>query len=46
LANLDWRDKQSRSSREMQDKASRYAIKNKCGNISDYGTDWIGFPVW
>lgn len=30
----------------MQDKASRYAIKNKCGNISDYGTVWIGFPVW
>ena len=45
-ADLDWRDKQSRSSREMQDKASRPAIKNKCGNISDYGTVWIGFPVW
>lgn len=30
----------------MQDKASRPAIKNKCGNISDYDTDWIGFPIW
>lgn len=45
-ADLDWRDKQSRSTKEMQDKASRPAIKGTCQNIADYDTVWIGFPVW
>ena len=45
-ADLDWRDKQSRSTKEMQDKASRPAIKGTCRNIADYDTVWIGFPVW
>jgi len=45
-ADLDWHDKQSRSSKEMKDKTSRPAIKNTCPNIADYDTVWIGFPVW
>ena len=45
-ADLDWRDKKSRSTLEMQDKSSRPAIKGKCENIADYDTVWIGFPVW
>jgi flavodoxin len=45
-ADLDWRDKQSRSSKEMTDKAFRPAIKGTCPNIADYDTIWIGFPVW
>ena len=45
-ADLDWRDKTSRSTLEMQDKASRPAIKSTCDNIADYDTVWIGFPVW
>ncbi|MBR2959665.1 MAG: NAD(P)H-dependent oxidoreductase [Bacteroidales bacterium] len=45
-ADLDWRDKQSRSTKEMQDKTSRPAIKGTCTNIDDYDTVWIGFPVW
>ena len=45
-ADLDWRDKTSRSTIEMQDKTSRPAIKGKCENIADYDTVWIGFPVW
>ena len=45
-ADLDWRDKTSRSTIEMQDKSSRPAIKGRCGNIADYDTVWIGFPVW
>ncbi|MBR6132770.1 MAG: NAD(P)H-dependent oxidoreductase [Bacteroidales bacterium] len=45
-ADLDWRDKKSRSTLEMQDKNSRPAIKGKCENIADYDTVWIGFPVW
>ena len=45
-ADLDWRDKTSRSTIEMQDKSSRPAIKGRCENIADYDTVWIGFPVW
>ena len=45
-ADLNWRDKTSRSTIEMKDKSSRPAIKGKCENIADYDTVWIGFPVW
>lgn len=45
-ADLDWRDKSSRSTLEMQDKSSRPAIAGRCENIADYDTVWIGFPVW
>ena len=45
-ADLDWRDKSSRSTLEMKDKSSRPAIKGVCGNIAQYDTVWIGFPVW
>lgn len=43
---LDWTNKQSRSSLEMSDKNSRPAIVNKIENIDDYDTVIIGFPVW
>ena len=45
-ADLNWRDKNSRSTLEMKDKSSRPAIKGHCDNIADYDTVWIGFPVW
>ena len=45
-ADLDWRDKNSRSTIEMKDKSSRPAIQGKCENIANYDTVWIGFPVW
>jgi len=45
-ADLDWRDRTSRSTLEMKDKSSRPAIAAKCDNIADYDTIWIGFPVW
>ena len=45
-ADLNWRDKTSRSTIEMKDKSSRPAISGKCDNIADYDTVWIGFPVW
>lgn len=45
-ADLDWRDKGSRSTQEMRDRSSRPAIKGRCENIADYDTVWIGFPVW
>ncbi len=45
-ADLDWRNKQSRSSVEMKDKSSRPALKKKCDNISQYDVVYIGFPIW
>lgn len=46
-ADLDWTNKQSRSTVEMQDKSSRPAIKNgKVGNLAQYTTVYIGFPIW
>lgn len=45
-ADLDWTNKQSRSTLEMKDKSSRPAIKGTCEKMADYDTVWIGFPVW
>ena len=45
-ADLNWRDKTSRSTIEMKDKTSRPAINGRCENIADYDVVWIGFPVW
>ena len=45
-ADLDWRDKQSRSSVEMKDKTSRPAITGKLTNMADYGVIYVGFPIW
>ena len=45
-ADLDWRDKQSRSSVEMQDKNSRPVITNKLANMQDYDVVYVGFPIW
>ena len=43
---LNWHDKNSRSSIEMQDKNSRPGIKTKVSNLNDYDKIIIGFPVW
>ena len=45
-ADLDWRDKQSRSTLEMNDPSSRPAIKGRVENMEDYDTVIIGFPIW
>ena len=45
-ADLNWQDKQSRSSIEMRDHSSRPAIADKNANISEYDTIYVGFPVW
>ncbi|MBQ6768723.1 MAG: NAD(P)H-dependent oxidoreductase [Prevotella sp.] len=45
-ADLDWNDKQSRSSVEMQDKQSRPAITGKLQNIQEYNVVYVGFPIW
>ena len=43
---LDWMDKSSRSTIEMQDKSSRPAIADKNADILAYDTVFIGFPIW
>ena len=45
-ADLDWRDKQSRSSVEMNDRASRPAIASKVDNMAQYDVVFVGFPIW
>mgnify|MGYP005754200375 FL=1 len=45
-ADLNWMDKKSRSSVEMNDKAFRPAIKKSDLDISDYDKILIGFPIW
>ena len=45
-ADLDWMDKQSRSSIEMNNPASRPSIKEMRDNMDDYDTVFVGFPVW
>ena len=45
-ADLDWTDKQSRSTVEMNNKSFRPPVKYKVENIDEYDTAVIGFPVW
>ena len=43
---LDWMDKKSRSTVEMNDPASRPAIAGMRDNMEDYDTVFVGFPIW
>ncbi len=43
---LNWMDKKSRSSMEMNDKSSRPAIADTDAEISQYETIFLGFPIW
>ena len=45
-ADLNWQDKNSRSSKEMRDKDFRPALADKHANIQDYDTVFLGFPIW
>ncbi len=45
-ADLDWRDKTSRSTLEMQDKQSRPAIVKDLKDADSYNVVYIGFPIW
>ena len=45
-ADLDWTNKQSRSSVEMGDKTIRPAIKGVPENLAQYDEVFIGFPIW
>lgn len=43
---LDWKNKKSRSSLEMQDETSRPALHASIPDLSEYDTIYIGFPIW
>ncbi len=43
---LDWTNKKSRSSVEMNDPDSRPEIAQRLSNIDDYDTIFLGFPIW
>lgn len=45
-ADLDWTNKKSRSSIEMNDKSFRPAIAGKVENMNQYDLIYIGFPIW
>lgn len=45
-ADLDWTDRNSRSTREMNDAASRPAIAQPVRDMEKYGTIFLGFPIW
>ena len=45
-ADLNWRDKQSRSTLEAADPSCRPAITSKVERIEDYDTVFMGFPIW
>lgn len=45
-ADLNWMDKNARSTIEMNDPSSRPAIAGKRDNMADYDTIFVGFPIW
>ncbi len=45
-ADLDWMNKQSRSTLEMNDKNCRPALADKDAPVADADVIFVGYPVW
>ena len=45
-ADLNWMEKKSRSTVEMNDPSSRPAINGKVEHMDQYQNIFIGFPIW
>ena len=45
-ADLNWMDKHSRSTVEMNDASSRPELAELPGDVSGYDTVFVGFPIW
>ena len=45
-ADLNWQDKQSRSSVEMNDRSFRPATADKDAKANEYDVIFLGFPIW
>lgn len=45
-ADLDWTNKKSRSTVEMNDPSARPEMAEQCENTAEYDTIFVGFPIW
>lgn len=45
-ADLNWNDRNSRSSREMGDESARPAIAGAVPDVTAYDAVFVGFPIW
>ena len=45
-ADLNWNDKNSRSTREQNDKSARPGIASEALDLSGYDTIYVGYPIW
>ena len=45
-ADLNWMDKKSRSSMEMNDPSSRPVIAERLPDMEKYDIIFVGFPIW
>ena len=45
-ADLDWTNKKSRSSVEMNDKSFRPPLAGRDAHMENYDTVFLGFPIW
>ena len=45
-ADMNWMDKKSRSTTEMNDPTCRPAIASPVQNMEQYDTVMVGFPIW
>ena len=45
-ADLNWRDKGSRTTAEMNDESCRPAIADEVADMGAYDAVFVGFPVW
>ncbi len=45
-ADLNWMDKKSRSTLEMQDRYCRPAIAGRIADMAPYEVVFVGFPIW
>ena len=45
-ADLDWRDKTSRSTLEMADRSCRPPIASRVEDMAAYDVVFVGFPIW
>lgn len=45
-ADLNWQDRNSRSTVEMNDRKSRPAIRAQVEDMGQYDVVFVGFPVW
>ena len=45
-ADLDWTNKKSRSSVEMNNRSFRPPLDGRDAHVEDYDTIFLGFPIW